>query len=254
MKCYEQIIARNHPVACILEDDACLLASFASILNSEKLRQKQWEILLLAHQSGSLTKFLQLHYRYHAIPIGRRSDIYDRYLLGSMPSNFSAPIGGGHYLAKPKGNSHSTMGYLIKLSATQKFRDIALANQKTAYIDTLIGSKGAFGVSLRLITPPCITMSLAYCQYSIIDPRPKIDDTSELPDAAWLKFFMRNKWSAVLMRLMKFQKPKLMLYFLAALVMVEVKRMLKYLLPQRRYEKGVVVARQQWRAFLLTSL
>ena len=182
IKFYDQVIQNNHKIACVLEDDAQLLPSFPDILNSEKLQQKKWEILLLAHQSGTVAELLNSYYSHNTKIKKQRFRLYDKYILGALPSNFSQKICKGHYISKTSEHTKSTLNYLIRPSAAKKLKEIALAYKDYVYIDDLVGDQKVSGIDTKLITPPCTRPNITYLRHSLINPLVCIPNTSSLPD------------------------------------------------------------------------
>ena len=243
IKFYDQVIKNNHEIACVLEDDAQLLPSFPHVLNSEKLQQKKWEILFLAHQSVAVNGLLESYYTHTKIK-EQRFRLYDKYILGALPSNFPEKICEGHYIAKAREHTKSTLAYLIRLPVAKKLKEIALAYKDYVYIDDITGDQSVSGVGTKLVTPPCIRPSSTYLRYSLIEPRDLDADFSKLPNEELLSFFMRNKWTTIIMQLAKFKRIKLMLKFALVLVLLEWKRMEKYLMPNKHCNERVLLARK----------
>ena len=208
VKIYDQIIQNNHQITCVLEDDAQLTPSFAGILNYEELKKLDWGVLLLAHQSDVTTNLLIRYYRYNFK--SKEVAIYDMYNFGSMAKNPVPIYMKNHYMAKPQGGSKllgpkSTMAYLIKLSTAKKLRKIAVHNQKSIYIDDITGGATNYGVSLKLITPPCVKATNIYSIESLIcktqEKMTQEDiNTSKLPlpDEKLIRFYIRNQWKALI--------------------------------------------------------
>ena len=244
IKFYDQVIQNNHKIACVLEDDAQLLPSFPDILNSEKLQQKKWEILLLAHQSETVTYLLESYYKYITIK-QKRFRLYDKYILGALPGNFSQKICKGHYISKNSEHMKSTLNYLIRPPAAKKLKEIALAYKDYVYIDDLVGDQKVSGIDTRLITPPCTRPNITYLRHSLINPLVFIPNTSSLPDEKLLIFFMRNKWTTIIMQLAKLQRIKMMVRFAITLIRFERERMKKYFMPNKYCNKRVMLAKKQ---------
>ena len=247
IKFYDQIIQNNHKIACVLEDDAQLLPSFLSILNSEKLQQKKWEILLLAHQSDVVTDLLKSYYS-HAKIKKKRFLLYDKYILGALPSNFSQKICKGHYISKTKEHTQSTLSYLIRPPAAKKLREIALAYKDYVYIDDLVGDQSVSGIDTRLITPPCIRPNITYFRYSLIEPLESAKKSDRFPDEELLNFFMRNKWTTIIMQLAKLKRIKMMVRLAITLILFERQRIKKYLMPGKYCNERVLLAKKQYTA------
>ena len=171
VKFYDQVIKNNHEIACVFEDDAELLPTFPDILNYEKLQKEDWEILLLLHFSALTTKLLRQYYL-RFIASGEEQNYfmgYYQYILGTVTKNSHKKYTKNHYIAKmpkPYGNEWNqplgTGAYLVRLSAAKKLKEIALANQKFILTDDLTGCADAFGIPLKLITPPCIRTKSEY--------------------------------------------------------------------------------------------
>ncbi len=244
IKFYDQVIQNNHKIACVLEDDAQLLPSFLDVLNSEKLQQNKWEILLLAHQSSAVTDLLHSYYRHTEIK-KQRFLLYDKYILGALPGNFSQKICKGHYISKTREHTKSTLSYLIRPPAAKKLKEIALAYKDYVYIDDLVGDQSVSGMDTKLITPPCTRPNITYLRHSLIDPRVCIPNTSNLPDEELLNFFIRNKWTTIIMQLAKFKKIKMMLKFAIILLLFEHERIKKYLMPSKYGNQRVLLAKKQ---------
>ena len=249
VKFYDQVIQNNHEIACVLEDDAQLLPSFLDVLNSEKLPQKEWEILLLAHQSYTVFKFLGSYYACTKIK-EQRFPHYDCYILGALPGNFSEQICKGHYISKTTEHTKSTLCYLIRPSAAKKLKEIALAYRDYVYIDDLVGDKSVSGIDTKLITPPCVRPNITYLRHSLIENfiKPRDDSLpkpSRLPDEELLSFFMRNKWTTIIMQLAKFKRIEMMLRFVIALVRFEHRRIKKYLMPNKYRNQRILLAKRQ---------
>ena len=249
IKFYDQVIQNNHKIACVLEDDAQLLPSFLDVLNSEKLQQKEWEILLLAHQSYTVFKFLESYYACTKIK-EQRFPHYNGYILGALPGNFSEQICKGHYLSKTTEHTKSTLSYLIRPSAAKKLKEIALAYKDYVYIDDLVGDQSVSGIDTKLTTPPCVRPNIIYFRYSLIESliKPKGDSLpkpSRLPDEELLNFFMRNKWTTIIMQLAKFKRIEMMLRFAITLVRFESERIKKYLMPNKYCNQRVLLAKKQ---------
>ena len=247
---YNQVIQNNHKIACVLEDDAKLLPSFLDVLNSEKLQQKKWGILLLAHQSNIVTKLLRLYYKYAKIK-EKRSLLYDQYILGALPGNFSEQICEGHYIGKTREHTKSTLGYLVRPSAAKTLKRIALAYKNYVYIDDITGDQSVSGVDTKLITPPCIRPNITYIRSSLIMQVGSVPNPGKIPNEELLSFFMRNKWTTIMTQLAKCKRIKLMLRFAIILVLFEWERMKKYLMPNKYCNKRVILAEKTIR--LLSS-
>ncbi len=238
---YNQVIKNNHEIACVLEDDAKLLPSFPDVLNSEKLQQKKWEILLLAHQSNIVTELLKLYYKHAKI---KRFRLYDKYILGALPGNFSEQICEKHYIGKTREHTKSTLGYLLRLSAAKTLKRIALAYKNYVYIDDITGDQSVSGVDTKLITPPCIRPNITYIRYSLIAQRGSVPNPGKIPNEELLSFFMRNKWITIMTQLAKFKRIKLMLRFAMILVLFEWERMKKYLMPNKYCNERILLAKK----------
>ena len=238
VKVYNHIIKNNYETACVLEDDAQLLPSFADILNSKKLQKKKWGILLLAHRpAGTVSKFIKSYYA-HTNPPKPRPAHYYEYTLGAIPGNFSSQICKGHYIAKPKQHALSTMGYLVKASAAKKLREIALEHQNRIYIDDIVGDEYISTVSTKIVTPPCIRINPSYIKHSAIRQLdPKHLNPGKLQDEALLHFFMRNKWTTILTQLLMLKRIKLMLKFSIILIRFEWERIQKHFIPKKYYKE-----------------
>ena len=259
IKCYDEIIKNKHPIGCILEDDAELLPSFPDILGSKKLRNKNWDVLLLAHHITE-NHFLYLYHKYFVIP-KNRFYLYHTTILGAMPGNFPRKIHGKHYIANPKISTSaqrpvSTMGYLVRMSAAKKLREIAHAERRFIFIDRVTGSADLFGMSLKLITPPCIKLNYTYTYYSNIRwfslnmnntnipkkiPHP-------LPDQELLHRFMINKWSTLVILIIRslFNKyrKKFVLRLLRSLIALELRNGINYFRPSKRYPPEVLLTKR----------
>ena len=244
IKFYDQVIQNNHKIACVLEDDAQLLPSFPDVLNSKKLPQKKWGILLLAHQSDTVSTFLGPYYAYAKIR-KQRFPPYDNYILGALPGNFSKQICKGHYISKTTEHTRSTLNYLIRLPAAKKLKEIALAYKDYVYIDDLVGDQRVSGIDTKLVTPPCTRPNITYLRHSLIEPRDPLLNTSRLPDEELLNFFMRNKWTTIIMQLAKFKRIKMMLRLAIALVRFERERIKRYLMPNKYCNQRVLLAKKQ---------
>ncbi len=242
---YNQVIQNNHKMACVLEDDAKLLPSFPDVLNSEKLQQKEWGILLLAHQSNIVAELLKSYYK-HAKIKEKRFRLYDNYTLGALPGNFSEQICEGHYIGKIREHAKSTLGYLIRLSAAKKLKEIALAYKNYIYIDDVTGDQDVSEVDTKLITPPCIRPNSTYMKYSLIEQRDPVPNPSKLPHEELLSFFIRNKWTTLMMQLAMCKRIKLMLRFAIILVLFELRRIKRYIMPNKYYNQRVLLAKKQY--------
>ena len=238
---YNQVIKNNHEIACVLEDDAQLLPSFLDVLSSEKLQRKKWGILLLAHQSNIVTELLKLYYKNAKI---KRFRLYDKYILGALPGNFSAQICEGHYIGKTREHTKSTLGYLLRLSAAKTLKRIALAYKNYVYIDDITGDQSVSGVDTKLITPPCIRPNITYIRYSLIAQRGSVPEPGKIPNEELLSFFMRNKWTTIMIQLIKFKRIKLMLRFAMILLLFEWERMKKYLMPNKYCNERILLAKK----------
>ena len=244
IKFYDEVIQNNHKIACVLEDDAQLLPSFLSILNSEKLQQKKWEILLLAHQSETVSDLLDSYYSHTKIK-KKRFRLYDKYILGALPGNFSQKICKGHYISKTSEHAKSTLNYLIRPTAAKKLKEIALAYKDYVYIDDLVGDQSVSKIDTKLITPPCTRPDITYLRHSLINPLTCIPNTSNLPDEKLLNFFMRNKWTTIVMQLFKLKRRKLMLRLAIKLIFFEHRRIRKYLMPSKYGNQRVLLAKKR---------
>ena len=244
IKFYDQVIQNNHKIACILEDDAQLLPSFLDVLNSEKLQQKKWQILFLAHQSIVVTELLNSYYACTKIK-EQRFRLYDKYILGALPGYFSEQICKGYYISKAREHTKSTLGYLIKPSAAKKLKEIALAYKDYVYIDDLVGDQSVSGIDTKLITPPCVRPNITYLRHSLIEPRKSALTSGRLPDEELLNFFMRNKWATIIMQLATLKRIKLMLRFAIILLLFERRRIKKYLMPGKYGNQRVLLAKKQ---------
>ena len=205
VKFYDQVMKNNHEIACVLEDDTELLPTFPDILNYEKLQKEDWEILLLLHFS-MLTQDLLREYHKRLLTSGeKKKDFigYYKYIVGTITKNSYQKYTKNHYIAqmaKPYGNGWvhplGTGAYLVRLSAAKKLKEIALANQKFILSDDLTGCAGAFGISLKLITPPCARAYPKYTEYSAI--MPKQAKATRMPHQEIqkvLQLYVRNKWA-----------------------------------------------------------
>ena len=240
---YDQMIQNGQKMACVLEDDAYLLPSFPEVLNYEKLQKEDWEILLLCHHSDLTGNLLHHHKIYTKSLLNEmRFNLYDKGALGGIVKNFPKRYIKNYYIGIPYGNTEglipkTTTGYLIRLSAAKKLREIALANQNLIYADDLTGCAGICGVSLRVLTPPCIRQNITYLKYSLVlkdgyDSSPNIK-TSKLPDEELLQLYIRNRWKALTIAAFTL-KIRLLYCFLCNLKKLwETK--IKRLFPNRRY-------------------
>ena len=244
VKCYDQIIQSKHCIACVLEDDAELLSTFPGILNCKELQKADWELLLLAHRSVMTRRLVNLYFR----PTKKqRNDMrYYQYFLGAMVKNPSCLGIKNHYIAEPQGDSPSTIpvsaiGYLVKLSAAKKLKEIALTHQKSLYIDDITGCADLFGVTLRLITPPCVKINPIYLRYSGIDAkRYKREyeniNLNTLPHQELLELYIRDKWAALTSHPLK---VKLRICFLITLIKLELSKIIEYVIPWKRYNRRI---------------
>ena len=242
VKFYDQVIKNNHEIACVLEDDVQLLPSFPNVLKAGKLQNEKWELLFLTHQSEIVDELLKAYYAYNEIK-GKRLRLYDKYILGALPGNFSEKICEGHYIAKTTELTKSTAGYLVRLSAAKKLRETALAYKDYVYIDDITGDTHISKVTTKLITPPCIRVNMTYIKYSLImpmDPLSRIPN--KIPDGKLLSFFMRNKWTTIITQLAMCRKIKLMIKFSIILILFEWERLKKYLIPNKRHNERVLLA------------
>ena len=208
IKFYDLVIKNKHPMACVLEDDAQLLPTFPDILNYEKLSKMNWSILLLAHHS-SMTKHLLTDYCKSFVDSPEQkmtSDtlFYWGYTMGAITKNSYAKYIKDHYIAKVYHQSdvmapHSTMAYLIRLSAVEKVRKIAFANRKSLFADDITGYAEHLGVPLRLISPPCAKLNITYLNFSTILPinSRRSSATINLPHLKLLQLYARNRWIAL---------------------------------------------------------
>ena len=244
VKFYDQVIQNNHKIACVLEDDARLLPSFPDVLNSEKLQQKKWGILLLAHQSDIVTDLLKSYYSHTKIK-KKRFLLYDKYILGALPGNFSQKICKGHYISKTREHTQSTLNYLIRPPAAKKLKEIALAYKDYVYIDDLVGDQSVSGIDTKLITPPCTRPNITYFRYSLIEPLESAKKSGRLPDEELLNFFMRNKWATIIMQLAKLKRIKMMVKLAIKLILFEHERIKKYLMPNKYGNQRVILAKRQ---------
>ena len=259
IKCYDEIIKNKHPIACILEDDAELLPSFPDVLSSKKLQNKNWEILLLAHHT-CINHFLHLYYKFMpAAFLKNRLRLYDSTTLGAIPGNFSRKIHERHYIANLKRSTPAERTlwagcYLVRLPAAKNLREIAYVNRKSISIDNIIGQADLFGMSLKLITPPCIKLSLIYLKYSVINVNnirqyKNLEiDTRPFPDQELLHRFMRNKWSSLVILMIRYllnrYRRKFALRLLQALVSLELRNGINYFRPSKKYPPKVLLAKR----------
>ena len=202
IKVYDQVIKNNHEMACILEDDAELLPTFPNILDYEKLQKENWEILLLLHCSRIDRQLLR---EYHRLFLTSREEQENfigccQYILGAITKTSHKKYTKNHYIAqiaKPHNSlltqPQGTGAYLLRLSAAKKLKEIALANQKFILSDDLTGCADALGISLKLITPPCVRSNPTYTQYSAIVS--KHAATFRIPHQKILQLYARNKWA-----------------------------------------------------------
>ena len=197
----------------------------------------------MAHQSGVVAELLKSYYARTKIK-EKRFRLYDKYILGALPGNFSEKICEGHYIAKTKELTKSTMGYLVRLPAAKKLRETAFAYKDYVYIDDITGDTHVSKVSTKLITPPCIRLNMTYVRYSLIEQRDPVPDPSKLPNEELLSFFMRNKWTTIITQLAMLKRIKLMIRFSIILMLFEWKRMKKYLIPGKRYNERVLLAKK----------
>ena len=205
IKFYDLVIKNKHPMACVLEDDAQLLPTFADILNYEKLSKRNWGILLLAHHS-SMTKHLLTDYYKSIVSSPKRIDtlVYWGYTVGAITKNSYTKYIKDHSIAKVYHQSnvmvpHSTMAYLIRPSAAEKLRKIAFANRKSLYADDITGYAEHLGVPLRLISPPCAKLNITYLNFSTIYPINSGGSaaTINLSHLKLLQLYARNRWIAL---------------------------------------------------------
>ena len=239
VKCYERAIQNKHRVVCVLEDDAELLPTLPDILNSGELHKEGWELLLLAHHSV-MTKHLVKQYFKRAKGVNRP---YYQFFLGAMVKNPSKIDIKNHYIADPQGNSLSTMpltttGYLIRLSAAKKLREVAITYQKSLYIDDITGCADMFEVSLRLITPPCVRINPIYLGYSTVDSkaRKRTTNISTLPHQEQMQLYIRDRWAALTTYPLK---AKLRICFLITLMKLGLSKITEYIVPWKRYNRRI---------------
>ena len=243
---YNRMIQNNHSIACVLEDDAQLLPSFPDILNYENLAKEDWEILLLCHHSNITFELLFKYYRY--AKVRTRFVLWDATCLGATVENFPKKCIKDHYIATPCKYSQglmpkTTTAYLVKLPAAEKMRDIAFANQKSIYADDITGCAYAFGISLRVMTPPCVTPSIIYLKNSLVMRGgygcDQVDiKTDELPDENLLRLYVRNRWKAIASSVFPF-RIRLVVCFLETLIRLSRSKMVKYLKPRSKYSGRV---------------
>ena len=205
IKFYDLIIKNKHPMACVLEDDAQLLPTFADILNYEKLSKMNWGILLLSHHS-SMTRYLLTDYYKSFIGSPKMTDILVDWgcTVGAIAKNSHTKYIKDHYIAKVYNRSHamapkSSMAYLIRLSVTEKVRKIAFANRKSLFADDITGYAEHLGVPLRLISPPCAKLNITYLNFSTIFPinGRRSTTTINLSHLKLLQLYARNRWIAL---------------------------------------------------------
>ena len=205
IKFYDQVIKNNHEIACVLEDDSELLPAFPDILNYEKLQKEDWEILLLLHFCPLTTKLLKEYHQQFLTSDENREDFagYYQYVLGTITKNTRKKYTKNYYLAKIAkpyldgwGQPMGTGAYLVRLSAAKKLKKIALANQKFILSDDLTGCADALGISLKLITPPCVRSNPTYTQYSAIVSKDAAK-VAIIPHQKILQLHVRNKWAVL---------------------------------------------------------
>ena len=261
IKCYDEIIKNKHPIGCILEDDAELLPFFPDILGSKKLQNKKWDVLLLAHHIMK-NNFLLLYYEHFVIP-KNCFDLYHAAILGAIPGNFSRKIHGKHYMGNPKISTSvqrpaSTMGYLVRLSAAKKLREIAHAERRSIFIDRVTGSADLFGMSLKLITPPCIKPNYIYTHYSNIrwfksnmNHTNTLRKIPPLSDQELLHRFMINKWSTLVVLIIRalFNKyrKRFVLRLLRSLIALELRNGINYFRPRIKNYPEILSAKQRYK-------
>ena len=256
VKFYDQVIKNNHEIACVLEDDCELFPTFPKVLNYEKLQKENWEILLLLHFSV-LGRNLLKQYKKLCLSSSEKQAFlpeYGAYILGAIPKKPLKKYMKDYYIAemaKPY-ESHTmqplgTGAYLVRLSAAKKLREIALANQKFILSDDLIGCANNFGVSLKLITPPCVRSEPKYFIYSTIVPYDNIKASKgKFPDQKILQLYINNKW--IVLALSTFN-GKLSLK-LRMLLLNNLKDLCKliiagYLMPSRALNRRVKLAKRK---------
>ena len=239
IKCYEQVIQNQHRVACILEDDAELLPTLPDILNCGELHEEDWELLLLAHRSN-MTEYLVKRYFKHAKGVNKP---YYQFFLGAMVKNPSFLDIKNYYIAEPQGDSLSTMpltttAYLVRLSAAKKLKEVALTYQKSLYIDDITGCAELFGVSLRLITPPCVRINPIYLGYSTVDSKARKRNTniSTLPHQEQIQLYIRDKWAALTTHPLK---VKLRICFLITLIKLGLSKITECIIPWKKYNRRI---------------
>ena len=208
IKFYDLVIKNKHPMACVLEDDAQLLPTFLDILNYEKLSKRNWGILLLAHQSLIIRNLLNDYCNSFVNSPEQKMTpdtlVYWGYTVGAITKNSYTKYIKDHYIAKVYHQRnvmapHSTMAYLIRLSAAEKLRKIAFANRKFLYADDITGYADHLGVPLRLISPPCVKLNITYLNFSTICPVNSEGSaaTINLPHLKLLQLYARNRWIAL---------------------------------------------------------
>jgi len=249
LKCYELIIKNKNPLACILEDDGELLDTFPAVLNAALLSEKDWGVLLLAHQGVTTGRLLSIHY-----DIGRNAY---KYRLGALPRRACEPLCEGHAigtpkLARPHDHPRSTMGYLLTLSAAETLQKVASINKHYLHIDDIVGCD-IFGTAPKILTPPCIHLNLTYLWYSSVAALDERGACADLPNKKlWLRFLTR-RWSttlALLLNQLLFRRRKGMkksLHALTYLAYIEWESAIARILPSKRYLRRVLDAEKRVR-------
>ena len=141
---YYDILEQGIETACILEDDVQLSDDFPNIINSAVLND-DWEVLSLGHYSM----------RYRSMEKGADICLSKKHLYGK------------HYIARPCEFPFLSMGYLIRKSAAYKMREYAYPFRMP--IDWVIGNSELAGVSLKMLSPPCVIRNKLFENDSTIE-------------------------------------------------------------------------------------
>ena len=125
--------------------------------------------------------------------------------------------------------------------------EIALAYQKSLYIDDITGCADLFEVPLRLITPPCVKPSPIYIKHSMIEVGAHKQayeniNISTLPQQESLQFYLRNKWLALITYPLEM---KLRICFFTVLLRLGLLKIARLLMPWRRYNPRIYRVRNR---------
>ena len=259
IKFYDQVIKNNHEIACVLEDDAELLPTFPDILNYEKLQKENWEVLLLLHFSPLTNKLLKKYHKRFLTSDEEQKDFsgYCQYILGTITKNSHQKYTKDHYIAKmakPYANGWvqpmGTGAYLLRLSGAKRLKEIALANQKFILSDDLTGCADAFGIPLKLITPPCAVPYYKYTKYSAIVPK-KHARTATIPHQKILQLYVRNKWAILTLFILNHELSVKLRIKLGLLLLNHLNsyfyhlKIMRYLNPRNALNPRVIISKRK---------